>query len=109
MLNYVFRCSHAATRQCALVHWRLLLGRWPDEDVKIGDLEEDVYAMSQTPQRARLSDDSDESPSSCTLSVLKLTIRVERSESNRRTLTTLTYTPRLCQIQLSEKANVCGQ
>jgi hypothetical protein len=89
MICHIFR-SHAATLQCALAPWQFLLGRWPDEDVVIRGLEKDVYAMSQIPQRAWLSEESDELLSQCT-SVLKLSIRVERSESNRGPLTTLTY------------------
>jgi hypothetical protein len=90
MLCNIFR-SHDATLQCALAPWQLLLGRWPDEDVALRGVEMDVcIAMPQIPQRAWLSDDSGESLSPCT-SVLRSSIRVERSESNRRTLTTLTY------------------
>jgi hypothetical protein len=80
------RCSLAATPQCVLAPWQLLLGRWPDEDVALRGVEVDVCI-------ARISfssDDYDESLSPCT-SVLKSNIRVERSESNRGTLTTLIY------------------
>ncbi|KIM90299.1 hypothetical protein PILCRDRAFT_812044 [Piloderma croceum F 1598] len=57
---------------------QLLLGKWPDEDVVLRGVEMDVrVAMSQIPQRAWLSDDSYESLSPCTLSVLKLSIKVE--------------------------------
>jgi hypothetical protein len=55
MVCHIFR-PHAATLQCALAPWQFLLGRWPDEDVVIRGLEKDVYAMSQIPQRAWLSD-----------------------------------------------------
>jgi hypothetical protein len=51
----------------------------------------DVYATSQIPHRAWFSDNSDESLSPCAPSVLTLCTKVERSKSNRNTLTTLTY------------------
>jgi hypothetical protein len=68
-------------------------------------------AMSQILQRAWLSDDSDESLSPCTLSVLKLSIKVECSKSNHGTFTTLTYRRTLLTDPqlLSEKTSVGGQ
>jgi hypothetical protein len=68
-----------------LAPWQLLLGRWPDEDVALRGVEVDVCIA-----RSFSSDNYDESLSPCT-SVLKSNIRVERSESNRGTLTTLIY------------------
>jgi hypothetical protein len=47
--------------QCVMAPSQLLLGRWPDEDVVLRGVEPDVcVTMPQIPQRAWLSDGSDE-------------------------------------------------
>jgi hypothetical protein len=95
--------------QCVMAPSQLLLGRWLDEDVVLMGVETDVRVAirSQIQQRAWLSDYSDEWLGPCTLSVLRLSIKVERSKSNRGTLTyrrTLLTDP-----QLRSEKNVGGK